>query len=108
MYQAKEKKKCNSPDCKTLTASKVGFCGKHFYMSKLVNKPGQSPKEKSRASAFRRPRRRTAAKVQLHGDYTGTSGDATITLTEPQVDVLLLRLPMATKVKLWISTLLGN
>lgn len=30
----KEKSKCNATSCETLTASKVGFCAKHFYMCK--------------------------------------------------------------------------
>ena len=39
---AKEKLPCKH--CGTPTASKVGYCGKHFYMSKLKGAPGVAKK----------------------------------------------------------------
>ena len=38
--RVKEKFECAADGCNTMTASKVGYCGKHFYMSKT--KPAKS------------------------------------------------------------------
>jgi hypothetical protein len=64
LTMAKEKKLCNAPDCGTLTASKVGYCGKHFYMSKLKGAPGA----KKKARLTRKP---TASNANGHASGNG-------------------------------------
>ncbi len=90
-----EKKKCLAEGCEVLTASKVGYCAKHWHLHKKSNGKAHEPRANEHARVARRKQ----------------SDDAVIELpllTEAQLDRFLAGLSLSRKAALANAILTGN
>jgi hypothetical protein len=94
--------------CGTPTRSKVGYCAKHFYMSKLKGAPGvkAKPARKPKATAAREllEARKTATPASNGANGHGTNGHGSLkiplTITEDELNGFILRLPLQQKIRM--------
>jgi hypothetical protein len=90
------KVKCAADGCETMTASKVGYCGKHFYMSKLKRaKPAGN-----KAQAAKKASGNGHAKTNGNGHEEDRLPELVVQLNESQMDAVLASLSLSKKAQL--------